>query len=81
MAEFEVKLPPLGDDAPDEATLSFFFVEEGSEVKEGDDFCEMITDKATFNVPSPCTGTVKKIMANEEDVIEVGGVLAIVETE
>lgn len=81
MAEFEVKLPPLGDDAPDEATLSFFFVEEGSEVKEGDDFCEMVTDKATFNVPSPCTGTVKKIMANEEDVIEVGGVLAIVETE
>lgn len=81
MAEFEVKLPPLGDDAPDEASLSFFYVEEGGAVKEGDDFCEMVTDKATFNVPSPCTGTVKKIMAAEDDVVPVGGVLAIVETE
>lgn len=81
MAEFEVKLPPLGDDAPDEATVSFFYIEEGGEVNEGDDFCEMVTDKATFNVPSPCTGTVKKIAVKEDDIVEVGGVLAIVETE
>lgn len=81
MAEVEVKLPDLGDDAPDEATVSFFYVEEGGEVKEGDDFCEMVTDKATFNVPSPVTGRVKKIAAQEEDIVAVGGVLAIVETE
>ena len=81
MADFEVKLPPLGDGAPDEATVSFFFVEEGKEVKEGDDFCEMVTDKATFNVPSPVSGRVKKIAAKEEDVVKVGGLLAIVETK
>ena len=81
MADFEVKLPPLGDDAPDEATLSFFFVDEGGDVKEGDDFCEMVTDKATFNVPSPCTGKVKKLCVEEDDVVEVGGLLAVVETE
>ncbi len=79
MADVEVKLPPLGDDAPDEATLSFFFVAEGDSVKEGDDFCEMVTDKATFNVPSPVTGKVKKHCVKEDDVVKVGGALAIVE--
>ena len=81
MADFEVKLPDLGKDAPDEATVSFFFVEEGADVKEGDDFCEMVTDKATFNVPSPVTGKVKKVVAKEEDIVKVGGLLAIVETK
>ena len=80
MADFEVKLPPLGEDAPEEATVSFFFVEEGSNVKEGDDFCEMVTDKATFNVPSPVAGRVKKIVAKEDELVPVGGLLAIVET-
>ncbi len=80
MADYEVKLPPLGDDAPDEATLSFFFVEEGAQVKEGDDLCEMVTDKATFNVPCPTTGRVKKIVAEEDALVPVGGLLAILET-
>jgi pyruvate dehydrogenase E2 component (dihydrolipoamide acetyltransferase) len=81
MADFEVKLPELGEGAPDEATVSFFFVEEGGDVKEGDDFCEMVTDKATFNVPSPVTGRVKKIVAKEDELVPVGGLLAIVETQ
>jgi pyruvate/2-oxoglutarate dehydrogenase complex dihydrolipoamide acyltransferase (E2) component len=79
MADIEVKLPPLGKDAPDEATVSFFYVKEGAAVKEGEDFCEMVTDKATFNVPSTVTGTVKKIVAKEDDLVAVGGILAIVE--
>lgn len=79
MPEVEVKLPPLGDDAPDEATFSFFYVEEGSTIKEGDDFCEMFTDKATFNVPAPYTGTVKKLCVNEGDLIAVGQLLAIMD--
>lgn len=80
MADYEVKLPSLGEGAPEEATVSFFFVEEGADVKEGDDFCEMVTDKATFNVPSPVSGKVKKIVAKEDELVAVGGLLAIVET-
>jgi pyruvate/2-oxoglutarate dehydrogenase complex dihydrolipoamide acyltransferase (E2) component len=79
MPDVDVKLPPLGDDAPDEAKLSFFFVEEGADVKEGDDFCEMVTDKATFNVPAPCSGRVKKLVAAEDDLVKVGGTLAVIE--
>jgi len=81
MPEIEIKLPPLGEDTPEKATLSFFYVEEGDTINEGDDFCEMFTDKATFNVPATCTGTVKKLSADEGDIVEVGGLLAIVEIE
>jgi pyruvate dehydrogenase E2 component (dihydrolipoamide acetyltransferase) len=77
----EVKLPDLGEDAPDEATVSFFFVDEGDDVKEGDDLVEMVTDKATFEVPAPAAGKVVEIKAEEEQIIKVGQVLAVIDTE
>ena len=80
MADLEVKLPPLGEGAPDEATVTFFFVKPGDDIKEGDDLCEMVTDKATFNVPSPATGKVKRIAVKEEEIVRVGGLLAVLET-
>src|SRR5690606_20565937 len=39
--KYEVKLPDLGDDAGDEATVSYWLVEEGDEVTEADDLVEM----------------------------------------
>jgi len=77
--EKEIPLPDLGEDAPDEAKLSFFFVEEGDEIKEGDDLAEMVTDKATFNVPAPVSGVVKKLVVEEDEVVKVGAPLAVVE--
>ncbi|KPK62654.1 MAG: hypothetical protein AMK73_05825 [Planctomycetes bacterium SM23_32] len=76
---FEMKLPPLGDEAPDEAEVSFWYVEEGEAVAEGQDMVEMITDKAAFTVPSPVAGTVRSIVAGEGDKVRVGEVMAIVE--
>ena len=52
----------------------------GQKVKEGEDFVEMVTDKATFNVPSPATGVVKELKFDEDDVVRVGDVIAILET-
>jgi len=77
--EVEVKLPPLGEDAPDEAEVSFWYVEEGEELEEGQDMVEMLTDKAAFTVPAPVSGTIKSIRAAEGDRVKVDGVLAIVE--
>ncbi|MCK4373831.1 MAG: hypothetical protein KAX19_00840 [Candidatus Brocadiae bacterium] len=76
---FEVKLPPLGDDAPDEAEISFWYVEEGDTVEEGQDMVEMVTDKAAFTVPAPVGGTIRSITAAEGDKVQVGQVMAIVE--
>lgn len=76
---FEVKVPPLGDDAPDEAEVSFWYVEEGEAIEEGQDMVEMVTDKAAFTVPAPVSGTLKAIVATEGDKVKVDQVLAIVE--
>ena len=78
--EKQIPLPDLGEDAPDEAKLSFFFVEEGEEIAEGDDLAEMVTDKATFNVPAPVSGVIKKLLAAEDETVKGGAPLAIVET-
>ena len=83
MSDFEVKLPSLketsGDPkAKDEATISFYYKSPGETVEEGEDLVEMATDKATFNVPCPVTGVVKELSCEEDDVVQVGGVLAVV---
>ena len=80
MPDTEVKLPSLGEGAPDAASLSFFFVKEGDRVKEGEDFCEMFTDKATFAVPCPLNGRVIRILVQENQSVKVGQPLAVVQT-
>ncbi len=84
MADFEVKLPSLqetsGDDkAGDSAKVSFVYVDEGEAVEEGDDLIEMETDKATFNVPSPKSGTIKKIVVEETMVLNTGDLICIID--
>ena len=84
--DHEMKLPSLketsGDEkAPDSATVSFWYIDEGDEINEGDDLLAMVTDKAEFNVPAEKTGTLKKKLADEDDVVEVGQPIAILETE
>jgi len=79
--DLEVTLPELGEDAGDEATVSYLYFEPGDSVKEGDDFLEMATDKATFNVPAPAAGVLKKYVVGEDDVVAVGDVLGILEVE
>ncbi len=76
---YEVKLPYLGDDAPDKAKVSFWYLDPGQKVKEGDDLVEMITDKASFTVPSPASGSLKERLVGENDVVAVGQVMAIID--
>lgn len=75
----EMELPELGDDAPDEAEVSFWYVEEGEVVEEGQDMVEMVTDKAAFTVPAPAGGTVSSIMVVEGDKVKVGQMMAVIE--
>ena len=79
MANTEVKLPSLGDDAGEEAAVSVIFKEVGDEIAEGDDLAEMITEKATFTVPSPVSGRVVSIAVAEDDVVKVGDLIAVVD--
>ena len=75
----DVTLPPLGDDAPDEAEVSFWYVEEGESVEEGQDLVEMITDKAAFTIPAPAGGRLAGIRAAEGAKVQVGQVMGTIE--
>ncbi len=75
---FKVTLPELGEGIQ-KATLSYWFYKEGDAVKEKDDLVELATDKATFNLPCPCSGTLSTIYFREGDTVNVGEVLAVIE--
>ena len=77
MTEMIVPLPSLGDDAGDKASVSFVYVKVGDAVEKDADLVEMVTDKATFNVPCPAAGTVTKLFVSEGDEVSVGGPLCI----
>lgn len=76
---FEVKLADLGEDAPEEATVSYWLVEEGDSVGEGEDLVEMTTDKAAFSVPSPKAGVLVEKQVEEGDDVMVGDVICTLE--
>ena len=51
----------------------------GDTVKEGEDLVELTTEKASFNLPSPVSGTVKQVIVGEGDKVKVGQTLATIE--
>ncbi|MFH0826954.1 MAG: biotin/lipoyl-containing protein [Candidatus Omnitrophota bacterium] len=74
----KVVLPELGEGV-EKATVSYWYFKEGERVKEKDDLVELATDKATFNLPSPCTGTLTQILVPEGDAVNIGEVLGVIE--
>ena len=73
-----VILPPLAEGV-DKASISFWFRQPGEDVKTGEDLVELVTDKATFNMPAPATGKLKEVFVNEGDSAKVGQVIATIE--
>ena len=76
----KVLLPQLGENVT-KATVSYWYVQEGASVVEGSDLVEVATDKATFNVPAPCSGTLLELIAHEGGTVEPGEVLAVIENQ
>jgi pyruvate dehydrogenase E2 component (dihydrolipoamide acetyltransferase) len=68
------KLPDLGEGIHEGEILAVM-VSVGDEVNEDDPILEVETDKATVEIPSPFSGTVKEIMVKPGDVVNVGDVL------
>jgi pyruvate dehydrogenase E2 component (dihydrolipoamide acetyltransferase) len=75
---YEVTLPSMGDDA-ETAIVSLWLADEEDIVNENDDLVEMTTDKASFTVPSPKTGTLLEKVVEEDDEVHVGDVLCILD--
>jgi len=70
-------LPDLGEGLT-EAEIDRWLVKEGDTVAEDDPLVEVITDKATAEIPSPFAGVVTKIHVPEGNVIAVGTALVTI---
>ena len=71
----ELQMPQMGESVT-EGTILEWHVTEGQEVAEGDTVVEVSTDKIDAEVPAPASGVVTKILAQPDDTVEVGQVLA-----
>ena len=67
-------LPELGEGVY-EAELVQWKIQPGGVVEHGDTLAEVVTDKATMDVPSPFRGTVIAIHADEGSTVKVGDVV------
>ena len=74
----DVIMPVLGEGI-EKATVSFWYFKPGDQIKEKDDLVELATDKATFNLPAPCSGILNRILVTEGTVAKVGEVLGVIE--
>jgi len=75
-----VVLPALGEGI-EKATVSYWYFKEGDKIKEKEDLVELTTDKATFNLPAPCSGILVQIIFHEGESVNIGEVLATIEEE
>ena len=62
----------------DEVVLTGWFKVEGEEISRGEALLEVTTDKAAFEIESPCHGRVRRILAREKSSVPVGFVVALV---
>ncbi len=70
----DFQLPELGEGIY-EAELIRWLVKPGQTVKRGQTLMEVMTDKATMEVPSPFAGTVSALQAEEGGQMKVGDVV------
>lgn len=80
MGQFNFKLPDLGEGIV-EAELAEWHISVGDVVEEGDVFVDIMTDKATVEVPAPVDGKVTKLVGTAGDMLVVGSVFAVFEVE
>jgi len=80
MAKFELKLPKMGESVA-EATLTSWLKEVGDKVELDEPVVEIATDKVDSEIPSEVEGTLIKKLFDVDDVIKVGQVMAIIETD
>jgi len=80
MAEYELLLPKMGESVA-EATIIKWVKKPGDVILVDDAVVEIATDKVDSDVPSPVRGKLKKQVCQENDIVQVGSIIAIIETE
>ena len=71
----DVEMPELGESVT-EGTITQWLKSVGDTVEVDEPLLEVSTDKVDTEIPSPVAGTLIEILADEDDTIEVGEVIA-----
>jgi len=80
MARVEVPMPQMGESIA-EGTVSVWLKKIGDKVERDEPIMEISTDKVDAEIPSPSAGTLVEIVVKEGETVEVGTVVAFIETE
>ena len=63
---------------PTEGTVTRWLKQEGDRVEVDEPLLEVSTDKVDTEIPSPAAGVLERIVAGEDETVEVGGDLAVI---
>ena len=80
MGKYFLKLPKMGESVV-EATLTKWLKEEGESIEVDDIVVEIATDKVDSDVPSEVSGVLIEKKFAENEVVQVGEVMAVIQTE
>ncbi len=80
MALIELIMPKMGESIM-EATILKWHKKVGDLVELDETILEIATDKVDTEIPSPITGTINELLFKENDVVDIGKVIAIISTE
>jgi 2-oxoisovalerate dehydrogenase E2 component (dihydrolipoyl transacylase) len=80
MATFTFNMPDVGEGVA-EAEVVEWHVKVGDRVEEDQHLVDVMTDKATIDIESPVSGTVTAVAGEVGDVIAIGAMLLVIETD
>ncbi len=80
MARIEVPMPQMGESIA-EGTVSKWLKQVGDAVERDEPILEISTDKVDAEIPSPESGTLVEVRIQEGETVEVGTVVAYVDTD
>ena len=74
----ELKIPEVGESVT-EAIITRWLKAEGDRVEKDEPVAELETDKVDVELPSPASGVIGRLLAQEGDAVAVGGVIGTIE--
>jgi 2-oxoglutarate dehydrogenase E2 component (dihydrolipoamide succinyltransferase) len=80
MAKFDIVMPKMGESVL-EATITKWHKKPGDQISEDEALAEIATDKVDSEIPSPVDGIIVELKYKEGDIVAVGEVIAVIETD
>ena len=80
MAKYQLLLPKMGESVA-EATIIKWLKQPGDYIEADESVMDIATDKVDSEVPAPVSGTLVEQLYKIDDVVQVGAVIAIIETK